>query len=769
MRSTRARKELEELSNGLREWETTVPPRARRFHAVRRELEDRIRNAMPSWSLWVGDEVVERLRDRVARLAELAEPLAALSRQADLLEGEVRRLAGEIRLEDAGVAEIHQDRCRDWLVLLGRLGMNCERDSDVQNDRSSIGAAETQIRRHREAALLWIEAERLVAGLSEREAIRGAQLVSQFPQLRTRLQSAGPTPEWLEELDGLMRPLRSFIVKVQDPPPELANVAEILFDLRRWSEALGGEAAVEIQRLQELQFQGIDWDTPAVRHLEEEAKTLRVRLIERAGELRGRKLRQQEEELSDLRQAYADIPDLQARFAGLGGRVLNDSNDFREWQDDFTRFHDSFMAIAQSHMGMLQTRLQNGLQQIAGKLDALSQRPLSSEVSDGIVLLRQDLHALPRAFEIEEVLRQLRFVNRSLLEVARLEQRAVGDLIEIERDEAHLAARTERQQGELRQLQDLDVHIAGPPPQFAGVLNGPAEESLETRRQQLKGFASVLDGFETSLVESCRNRFEQRLRDLEQATGILRRAGAAATSEENAAIAGGASPAEAIRALSGANARYQDLLRQAADVQHDLDARLARAKEEIAAVPPADLTPGDRQDAEQLLAELDSLPPAGPAELLDHVDRSAGLAEKCALFLERLLQVQRDARNRLAALHRRFRRFNEDQLTRFCPELSDRVGALLFGIPEHPRHWNAVHHQLDLAGELFGRIDVQARRRAAEELERSAETLRRQILGGGDPAGGLATLLAELDGWGNGSLPPVTLRLRLYNAAQRRI
>src|ERR1051325_8136547 len=101
---TKARPQLDTLERQLRGWDTTLPKRAERFHAIRAELTRDIRSAIPSWALWISDEVVERHRERVDRLGQIVEPLAQLIRDSESLGAEVRRLGDSPASPDAELA-----------------------------------------------------------------------------------------------------------------------------------------------------------------------------------------------------------------------------------------------------------------------------------------------------------------------------------------------------------------------------------------------------------------------------------------------------------------------------------------------------------------------------------------------------------------------------------------------------------------------------------------------------------------------------------------
>ncbi|HEX6864908.1 MAG TPA: hypothetical protein VF414_18900, partial [Thermoanaerobaculia bacterium] len=128
--------EIEALQERLHGWQSAVPARARRFHTLRGSLEEQTRKLLSRLVVWNGNESLQRLRDRTDRLGTVAEPLAALIREAERLEEEVKLLAR--RAWDAGspeVARALEQHCRDWSVLLGNLGADCDREPELQRDQ----------------------------------------------------------------------------------------------------------------------------------------------------------------------------------------------------------------------------------------------------------------------------------------------------------------------------------------------------------------------------------------------------------------------------------------------------------------------------------------------------------------------------------------------------------------------------------------------------------------------------------------------------------
>ena len=767
----KARPQLDTLVRQLRGWESPLPSRARRFHAIRTELERDIRGAIPFWALWISDEIVQRFRDRVDRLGRIVEPLAALIRDSDALAAEVRRFGDSSPSSDREVTAWLHNRCRDWQALLGRLGANCEREADVVADQALYERAESAVRLHREALLHLAEAERVLATLGT--DVRAVVLASMLPQLRKRLFADGSSPGWISEVQELVQPLRTVAERIQDPPRELNEVGTILSELRGWSPLIGKEeqGSRPIEDLEQRRFRIADWEQQEVEELVDEARRLRESFLERVEQMRAAKQRELEQGLSDLRQACGDQPDLEARLAELSSRQSNRPQLFRDWLSHYERFRHSFKAVAQYNIARLESRLLETRQRIEEKLAELERRPLSDEVRTDAILAGQDLGEIHDAADVEETLLQLRHVNDIARQVEELEKRAQRDLEIVEQQEKALTAKYDALAGELRRVKGVTLDLAPIAKQIAALRKETRERALEQHRRQAAALATTLAAAEAEFIESCRARLADHLAAVQRAFEVLDRAGAQPPITELPAIGDDASPHECASAVLEARRVQHVLLRLARTTREQLDTRRDRAATELRAIRPDDLGPADRQRADELLRALDALTASRERSLVDVLESTAITVEDCDQFFEMLQQEQRHARERLVELHRHFREFTDDQLAPYCRELSERVAGLLYGVPEHPRQWRAVHEQLDRASDLFGRVRHQAQRLAADDVSRAAETLRARIRGGSDASfrNTATKLLAELDACGTDRLPPAALRQRVIHAAQRRM
>ena len=372
----------------------------------------------------------------------------------------------------------------------------------------------------------------------------------------------------------------------------------------------------------------------------------------------------------------------------------------------------------------------------------------------------------------EEMLRGLRQAKAIEGEIERLTHRAEEEYRDLIDQQRSLRMRSEAMEAEAQRLKRVAIDLSDLPSRIAALSELAASDSLAERRQLIRALEAELQAMETTFVASCQEELSSQLTRAQQAGEVLRSAGVVAVPVQSIIIASGAQPRDAAQAVIEAARLVRLLSRQARESLRDYETRAAQAHTELARLRPDELTPGDRHTAEHLAQALDVvLQPIEALPLLARLARAAGRVNESDRFFAQLRQEEIRARERLSDLRRRLQGLHEEQLDRFCPELTERIAALLYGVPERPRQWSAVHHQLNIAGDLFGRVETHARRLAADEVGRAAETLRKVVRGTIDPSfrTSALALLDELDVCGSDELPGVSLRRRIVGASQRRI
>ncbi|HEX2835308.1 MAG TPA: molecular chaperone TorD family protein [Thermoanaerobaculia bacterium] len=756
------------MLDSLRRWESEAPPRARRFHDVRRELESQIAATLAAWWPWLGDQILARYKDRTRNVEQIASSLMRLIEDAERLEAEVRALSGDLRSLDTELSSYIEGRCRDWLGSLGQLGTTCDRAAELAAEVRVLAKTESAVRLHGEAVRELRESARIVDALGENRAM---SLMVRLPEFKKRLYKQGATNDWLEELRVAIAPLRVIADRVVDPPEELRSLSQALTDARSWSRRLGGEAQPEVERLEERNFRAADFEVEEVQELVAEANALRARLVLRANEMRGEKLSLFRAQMSDLRQACGPQPALDALFDALETARADHPPLFRDWLAQAERFLESFNAIAHTHIGVIEARLLETIDALGRKLDVLDERPLSRQVRREVTVVRQDLSALPAAISSEEMLLQLRRTAVFEESIARLSRLADEELRDIDDQQQALSERNSALRYAVQRAKRLRIEVIDFDPRITALSQRSAGISLEQRRDEVEQLSHELGAVEAHFISQCRDAVTSEGNSIRRLAKVLRQVGITPPFSDADVLAEGTTLEAATIAILEARRRHDLSLHRARNAWKELEGRRELVQTEMAKLRLDDLGPADRQTAATLLQDLESAGWRDVRGLPERIESLAVLLDGCTQLFERLLQEQRGARERQADLQKRLRRFIEEQLGRFCPELTDRVSALVYGIPENPRHWSAVHHQLDIAGELLDRIEVHAGRLAAEELDRAVDALRQKVRPSAAPSfrATATELLTELDAKGHDILAPAALRLRIVSASERRV
>lgn len=759
---SKARPELESIQEQLRGWQTSMPPRARRFHGVVADLDTELHKVQAPWRLVIGDEVLERLRDRTRRLRGVAGPLGELIRAAERLGEEVRMLGQ--RGQDAGspqVAQWLERKCRDWSILLDNLGTDCDRESDLQRDRHRLDDAESAIRLH-DQALSWLQEARRVLSLLGAD-LKAASLQAALPDLELALLRDGGSLEWLHQIKTLVQPLKDQANRIQDPPQELKTVSLLLTDLRGWSRQLGEPESRVEQLEQRHRFYAADWNPADLQDLAGEAERLRDHLVARAQELRSRKLEELEAQMTDLFQACGHQPELKARFDELKLRPLDRYQYFSAWMTQFQRVEQLFWSTATNQEGGLQKRLTRLVEGLRQGLQALRAQPLSDAVREETGVLEYDVGQIAQAEGAEAMLRGLRRSSGLEDRIAELSRQATRDLEELSRQQKELLSLNEELQ---QQAREIGMDFPDLTPRIEELNHGAEEPSLERARQLAGTLAGEMDTLRSWLIQHCRELLDRQLAEIRGIAGVLQQVGKPFSLAALPAFAEDAGAREAVQALAAGTDLRERVQKAAEEALRDFEGRRKQARTALEQIHLESLGPGEKETAEQLLQEVEDGSWSLPAALADRLAGLALLVEKSDLLFQQLHQEERSALDHLAVLQRRMQRLRDNQMRQFCPELTSRVEALVYGIPGKPWQWSAVHEQLDLAERLFTQVEVQATRMAADQLDRAVRHLRNGSGLAQEPE--VRMLLEELDRYDQEELPPVILRLKIVNAAQRR-
>ncbi|HKI06087.1 MAG TPA: hypothetical protein VKK31_29175 [Thermoanaerobaculia bacterium] len=739
---TKARPVLEELRARLAAWSIEVPARARRFQALRTDLEQQVAAVLERWVLRLGDEELSSLRQQVERLGELAPVLLPLIRQAETLEKEILDLRSNAeRSPDRDLASWLFERCVDWQSTLRRLGANVGRLAELDPDQEALERTEQKVRRHAEAMRRLEEARQLLARLGNKMEAAGLQ--ADFPVLRQRLLDEGATPAWLAEVEKAAAPARSVVdLPPKAPPQTLRQVAPLLHDARRWTRTLqtGEESVAAVQeRSKVAEAEWETWSDSQIQDLFHDAAGLLEDLRRTAAERRSEASALLGARRLQLAGACGPNAELDREIAELEASSAGEPQTYQEWIERAVEARRHLFDAASSRLVDLQERIEHRRHDLKETLGVLEKEPLSNRSAGEAARLRLELVDLPDPYEqnVEAIFESLGACDRITLELERLAAQVRADREALAAIRRSLLSRNQSLRQEVTrsgiEISDLTARIE------ALADAGPGT-SLDDLRLGADSLDLELSAAEKDLVARCRAWIGERLSALRRRMALLGRAGRTAgelPGQLSGLLAGdpSPSPSQAAGAVLQVRGLDEETARQLEEMGLDLEARGHGLLGQLGSLPLGSLRPEVRRDASDLLCWLGERTWAAAPDPEESARRLLEGLERCDAFLAKLSQEDREAEGKAEALQRRLREFNENDLDRFCPgELVQRASALLAAIPTDPPSWAEMAVQIAAAEDLIGLLENHARRVLAARLERAIPDLERQALMTRDPA-----------------------------------
>lgn len=758
-----AKAELTEVRAQLQRWRETVPERAQRFHRQLDELLAELDGILKRWMPWVGGTDREQLKLRARRLLGIAGGLAELTQAAGELAGHVQHLdrrSGEV---EADLAEWLRERCRRWEIELENMGRHTDRYNELVQEKHVLERIRVDLDGYSQALDVLREAATVLRSLRGLEV---APLEARIPELKKSLLANGLTPEMLDEFRAFLKPLREEADLVRQPPPALQSVSNILTELRGWARQLG--ETQEVAALEEKKgFYAVDWtrrERVELEALEREARDLLETYRERAFELRRKQLQQLEQEMEGFFEVCGHDPELRRRLERLREehQGVNRPQLQPKWILEHDKERDFFKATAESYLTELGRRLDSFREKLNKGLEALGRKSLSAAVMKKLGELEVESKRLGEMREVEEILGGLRRSRLFEQELEGLGRQAEQESRELEEEKADLTRRHERLRSAARELAVVAEDLSGPIDAL-----GEGSLSLEEARQSAADLADRLTAEEHRFASQCRAFAADYEAAISETREILERAGAKVVLSQELPAMSEADPPDVAAGHLNARIELYDRLEQDVERQVERALELCRSHlEKLEAIPRETLSSGDRDDLDQVAESLRDAAAASPSGARQRLEHLLELIEQCDIVFQQLRQEEIDAEHALEDLKRRWQEFKSAHLRRYLPEIGDRVEALIHGIPENPRSWRDVRHQLVRAEELFEQLDRQARRLAARDLERDLAALRERTKGapGEETRRATEKLVAEIEKLENRVLPSATLRMKVRSA-----
>lgn len=765
---------LEEMGSLLAGWTTGVPGRAKRFHALRADLDQQARTALARW--WLpgpGEAELATLRQQVERLGEVAPALSALIRRTEEAEKEVLDLRGRAEREpDRELSGWLTDRCVDWQSTLRRLGAQVEREPELERDQATLGRTEDLVRAHANAVRRLEEARQLLDRLGSR--METAALRADLPLLRERLLAEGASPAWLADMERAVGAVRAVVdLPPRKPPQTLQQVPELLAESRRWQRALrtGEERNARLrERYQLVEKDWEDLQEGEIQSLLREAGEALADLRRTAAERRAAALAQLAKRSLHLADACGPSPELEQEIERLRSAEPGDPDSFEEWMEQRDAADRHLLAIAGYNVGHLQARIDKLRSDFNVRLESLRAEPLSSQAAGALQRLTLALAGLPDSVrdDLEPVFQSLETCDRIAVELDVLSRQ-----IQEEWDALRVIYRRllARHQALREEVARCGIEVADLEPRIAGLAAAEPGSSLDDLRQQAEALELELAAREKEFAARCTAWLAEHRLALRGAVEILHLLGRSLKEPPDPAAGSGIEHAQGARAIAEMRQWETAVSQELETVWQDLAGRGRTVVAELAALTLNALRREELESATELSRRLDAALGDTEASPEDRLRTLFEILESADTFQAKLSEDERGARQRAEALRLRLRELNDSGLDRFCPpDLVVRASALVHGIPDEPLHWGIVADQLAVAEDYLESLEDHARRCAAADLARGIAALERRLQTTVDPA--LASrargLLAQLERWGHDRIAPAMLRMQVrmlaYNA-----
>jgi hypothetical protein len=764
MFDNKAKQQLEGLLSDLRNWGDSVETRAESFHRLRRLLQGDIETELKR--LFPRKSQAENYIQRHRPLSKLALDLGDLLNQSQALDAELDELL-ILFTHERELSAIGEGTCRQWREELHKLPAACERETDVTRAKQEAEQIGQAVRLHIEALRAFQEADAIIRRLGSDADT--AALETELQRSRLAMAAGRVSLEGARQIKKLCAPLEALLNRPE--PQELQSLSGLLTEIREWNRSLEAPSDQERSLEQRRRQLGTDWrrrDADAWQVLLQEAENLRKQLITQGRALRDSKLAELEELLDDLvyaldthQKGTQDIQDIRRRLATLKQGGWDSVHRHKDWLEIFKEAEADFSAITNDQEPALEKRLQEHCTHLKTQLRRLNDMPLADEIRRNAESLEQKTQPLCQPHEAHNLLIALRQSHRIDRQVAELQQQAAKDREELAYSQQKLRLDNEHL---LQEAARIGCAVEDLTPSIEALIEGVLNRTLDKARQEAKSLATKLDDHRETLIRHCQTEQDARLTEINLHVAALCAAGFPVEAP-NLPI----KPivleefAGRLDALAQECLRLQQLLAKA---MTELEQRRDRQRVDLSDLTHQRLPPGEQEEAEALLAQMETDAAMAASPMHGPIERLRELADRVeigAAFLERLSAEQQGWQQQLVTLKERLQTFKQERLHVHCSdEWLNHVADLTYGIPDPV----AQEHlpQLREAKTLFDRLEQQALRLTAQIVDVQLAELEQHKHKHPKPHEVEALLLA-LRKLGDDMPVPVNLRLRLHNAA----
>ncbi len=448
---------LIDLRERLQDLGERVPGRAAAFHRERMTLLAELDSALSWRGLLLRGRAAAQLSPRIEGLTARGQALQALFGQIGRIEERLAAAAQALeRIEDQALRSpdcipAAAERLRAGLQ---RLATQVKTDEDLLADRRRCDQLKTAADALAEALALWLAAEESLA--KTRGAPRTAALQAALPELGGRLCREGLTPEWRNELKGLLDPLDRLARREQ--PRELRETEKIVRDLPRWARLLGEDGDACAALATRFMARRKDWpgeDDRTFEELFEQARNLEQTMLDKAAAVRSAGLGALESRVALFAQLVSPDPRIGEQLRDLGQERPVNPRDHEDWCELLKEANAAFQARVKRSETELVARLNLYLSDCGQRLESAGALPRSDAQDARLARLRDTFDSLSRAGLGGDALQLLTDVERARTlraDLEALESAIRSDLDALAQTRAELERRTRALAGEEQSL-----------------------------------------------------------------------------------------------------------------------------------------------------------------------------------------------------------------------------------------------------------------------------------------------------------------------------
>ncbi|HLC16813.1 MAG TPA: hypothetical protein VJL89_11380, partial [Thermodesulfovibrionia bacterium] len=421
----------------------------------------------------------------------------------------------------------------------------------------------------------------------------------------------------------------------------------------------------------------------------------------------------------------------------------------REWLNEFERFQTSFKSIAKNYQSDLEEKLEQLVDFLKKERKDLSVTPLHPEVIKEIELFDKKLQNLEGyVSESEEVFHKIKKSHELKEQLNKLKQKVKEQEDKWNKEIQALSAKNEalsKLNTELLESSDFDLALKAQANRIQKLREMVLQNNKiawEEARQKIAAIEQEHEQLEKNIKKRCEQLLEEYSLKFETIRQVLDIANGNLSFDDLPLISDDDSLEDIVQVVRKGKKLQQDV--------HDkLDKGIENYKknsqdllEEIKSINNAAMSPDVHDEIEYLVEELKDVLAVSSDDKIKYFQFLLDAVNKTDDFLKNLKHEEYEVKEKAKLLSDRLRAFKFGDgyyryiRVRFTGEygklalfdLVSRVEAMITGVKERPGAPSVMlKQQLEQAERLFNRIENQAIRLAAQEVDESIKKLKRKM------------------------------------------